>query len=154
MDATAAMTSHRATSLSGGMSRTSSTYHPYQTIFKNWNSASSQLWQPKNRDMLERVWTEMDNRIDVWRVTRGSHIECLQGNISKLESFPNYWCISRDCRLTGYFIINIWKCYLLLELPCIYGFLIPVADGCRCLNAQPFHIDPKDGSCNICRNAG
>jgi hypothetical protein len=30
-----------------------------------------------NRDMLERVWTEMDHRIDVCRVTRGSHIECL-----------------------------------------------------------------------------
>jgi hypothetical protein len=30
-----------------------------------------------NRDMLERVWTEMDYRIDVCRVTRGSHIECL-----------------------------------------------------------------------------
>jgi hypothetical protein len=30
-----------------------------------------------NRDMPERVWTEMDYRIDVCRVTRGSHIECL-----------------------------------------------------------------------------
>jgi hypothetical protein len=30
-----------------------------------------------NRDMLERVCTEMDYRIDVCRVTRGSHIECL-----------------------------------------------------------------------------
>jgi hypothetical protein len=30
-----------------------------------------------NRDMLESVCTEMDNRIDVCRVTRGSHIECL-----------------------------------------------------------------------------
>jgi hypothetical protein len=29
-----------------------------------------------NRDMLERLWTEMDYRIDVCRVTRGSHIEC------------------------------------------------------------------------------
>jgi hypothetical protein len=33
-----------------------------------------------NRDMLETVWTEMDYRIDVCLVTRGSHI----------ESFPNY----------------------------------------------------------------
>jgi hypothetical protein len=37
-----------------------------------------------NRDMLERVWTEMDYRIDVCRVTWGSHNECLYGNISKL----------------------------------------------------------------------
>jgi hypothetical protein len=31
---------------------------------------------------------------------------------TNFESFPNN-CISRDCRLTGYFIINMWKCYLL-----------------------------------------
>jgi hypothetical protein len=30
-----------------------------------------------NSDMLERIWTEMDYRIDVCRVTQGSHIECL-----------------------------------------------------------------------------
>jgi hypothetical protein len=34
------------------------------------------------------------------------------------DSFSNYWCISRDCRLTGYFIINMWKCYHLFKLPC------------------------------------
>jgi hypothetical protein len=37
---------------------------------------------------------------------------------TNFESFPNYWRISRDCRLTGYFIMNMWKCYLLFELPC------------------------------------
>jgi hypothetical protein len=30
-----------------------------------------------NWDMLERDWTEMDYRIDVCRVTLGSHTECL-----------------------------------------------------------------------------
>jgi hypothetical protein len=35
------------------------------------------------------------------------------------ENFPNNYCISRDCRLYGYFITNMWKCYLLFELPCI-----------------------------------
>jgi hypothetical protein len=30
-----------------------------------------------NRDMLERVWTEMVYQIDVCPVTRASHIECL-----------------------------------------------------------------------------
>jgi hypothetical protein len=30
------------------------------------------------------------------------------------------FCILRNCRLTGYFIINMWKCYLLFELPCIH----------------------------------
>jgi hypothetical protein len=39
-------TSHLANSFSGGMSRTSSTYYPCQMIFKNWDSASSPLWQP------------------------------------------------------------------------------------------------------------
>jgi hypothetical protein len=29
-----------------------------------------------NRDMLERVWTELDYQIDVCRVTRSSHIRC------------------------------------------------------------------------------
>jgi hypothetical protein len=29
---------------------------------------------------------------------------------TNFESFPNNCCISRDCRLTGYFIINVWKC--------------------------------------------
>jgi hypothetical protein len=32
---------------------------------------------------------------------------------ANFESFPNNCCISRDCRLSGYFIINMWKCYLL-----------------------------------------
>jgi hypothetical protein len=70
-----------------------------------------------HRDMPERVWTEMDCRIDVCRVTRGYHIECLV-IYQNFESFPNYWCVLRDCRLTSYFIINMWKCYLLFELPC------------------------------------
>jgi hypothetical protein len=38
---------------------------------------------------------------------------------TNFESFPDNYCISRDCRLTGYFITNMWKCYLLFELPCI-----------------------------------
>jgi hypothetical protein len=28
-------------------------------------------------DMLQRVWSEIDYRIDVCRVTRGGHIECV-----------------------------------------------------------------------------
>jgi hypothetical protein len=40
-----------------------------------------------NRDMLEKVWTEMDYRIDVCRLTRGYHIECLSGNIKTLTAF-------------------------------------------------------------------
>jgi hypothetical protein len=37
---------------------------------------------------------------------------------TNFESFPYNCFISRDCWLTGYFIINMWKCYLLFELPC------------------------------------
>jgi hypothetical protein len=40
---------------------------------------------------------------------------------TNFESFPNNCCISRDCRLTDYFIINMCKFYLLFELPCIYS---------------------------------
>jgi hypothetical protein len=28
-------------------------------------------------DMLRRVWEELDYRFDIYRVTRGAHIECL-----------------------------------------------------------------------------
>jgi hypothetical protein len=38
---------------------------------------------------------------------------------TNFESFPNNCRISSDCRLTGYFIINVLKCCLLFELPCI-----------------------------------
>ena len=30
-----------------------------------------------DRDMLIRVWNEMDYRIDVWRITKGGNIEHL-----------------------------------------------------------------------------
>ena len=30
-----------------------------------------------DKDMLRSVWTELDNRIDICRVTKGSHIEHL-----------------------------------------------------------------------------
>jgi len=29
------------------------------------------------RDLLMRVWTEMDSRLDICRVTKGAHIESL-----------------------------------------------------------------------------
>jgi hypothetical protein len=29
------------------------------------------------QDMLERVWHEWDYRLDICRVTRGAHIECI-----------------------------------------------------------------------------
>jgi hypothetical protein len=32
---------------------------------------------------------------------------------TNFDSFPNNCCISRDRRLTGYLIINMWKCYLI-----------------------------------------
>jgi hypothetical protein len=41
-------------------------------------------------------------------VARNTFPRRLQTNF---ESFRNKCCISRDCRLTGYFIINMWKCY-------------------------------------------
>jgi len=32
------------------------------------------------QDMLERVWREWEYRLDICRVTRGAHIECIEGH--------------------------------------------------------------------------
>jgi hypothetical protein len=49
-------------------------------------------------------------------VARNSFPRQLQTNF---QSFPNNCWTTRDCRLAGYSIINMWKCYLLFELLCI-----------------------------------
>ena len=36
-------------------------------------------------DMLQRVWSELDYRIDVCRVTRGGHIECVWYHMKRYE---------------------------------------------------------------------
>ena len=36
-----------------------------------------------DRDMLTRVWNEMDYRIDVCRITKGGHIERLRSMFKK-----------------------------------------------------------------------
>jgi hypothetical protein len=59
------------------------------------------------------------NRSPLSAAARNTFPRQLQTNF---ESFPDNCCISRDCRLTGYFIINTWKCYLLLELPYTCAF--------------------------------
>jgi hypothetical protein len=68
------------------------------------------------------------------------------------ESFPNNCCISRDCRLTGYFIINMWKCYLLFELPCIskytVGMIFFIIKYCRYI---VWHWLPVWGKCTKLR---
>jgi hypothetical protein len=102
----------------GGMSRTSSTYHPCQMIFKNWDSASSPLWQPEigGRESGQK-WT-IGLTCAVWYGV--PTLSACKVTYQNFETFPNYWCISHDFRLTGYFIINMWKCYLLFELPCMF----------------------------------
>jgi hypothetical protein len=59
------------------------------------------------------------------------------------ESFPNYWCTSRDCRLTGYFIINMWKCYLLFELSCTWQSPFWEANGRSAGQVQRLLLKPK-----------
>jgi hypothetical protein len=61
------------------------------------------------------------NGLSDWRVPcdTGFPHWCFKVTYQNFKSFPNCWCISRDCRLTGYLIINVWKCYLLFKLPCI-----------------------------------
>jgi hypothetical protein len=55
-------------------------------------------------------------RIQNAAAARNTILRQLQTNF---DSFPNNCWISHDCRLTGYSIINMWKCYLLFELLCI-----------------------------------
>jgi hypothetical protein len=38
---------------------------------------SCQLGHAEYDAMLQRVWSELDYRIDVCRVTRGGHVECV-----------------------------------------------------------------------------
>jgi hypothetical protein len=40
-----------------------------------------------DRDMLTRVWNEMDCRIDVCRITKSGHIQHLQNYLKNVESF-------------------------------------------------------------------
>jgi hypothetical protein len=62
----------------------------------------------------ERVW--MGLTCVVWHGV--PTLSVCKVTYENFESFPNYWCISRDCRLTGYFIMNTWKCCVLFEVPC------------------------------------
>jgi hypothetical protein len=62
------------------------------------------------------VWSRhLATRSPLAATARNTFPRQLQTNF---ESFPNN-CLSRDCRLTGYFIINKWKCHLVYELPCM-----------------------------------
>jgi hypothetical protein len=40
-----------------------------------------------DREMPRRVWSEMDYRLDICRITKGSHIEHLWGTQNKLGKF-------------------------------------------------------------------
>jgi len=40
-----------------------------------------------DRDVLQRVWTEIDYRLNVCRVTKGGYTEPLRGMQSNVESF-------------------------------------------------------------------
>jgi hypothetical protein len=71
-----------------------------------------------------------EDRVAKWRLrSKRRSVSCRIQNArntfprqlqTNFESFSDNCCISRDCRLTGYFIINMLKCYLLFELSCIF----------------------------------
>jgi hypothetical protein len=42
-----------------------------------------------DRQMLQRVWQELDYRIDICRVTKGGHIEHLQGRTETWSVSPS-----------------------------------------------------------------
>jgi hypothetical protein len=49
-------------------------------------------------DMLQRVWSELDNRIDVSRVTRGGHIECVWYHMKLLNCMNLRNCSHQFCK--------------------------------------------------------
>jgi len=62
-----------------------------------------------DRDMLTRVWNDMDYRIDVCRITKGRHIEHLWNmEIEKknLESFSLYRRKNYHDPLRSLFVVN------------------------------------------------
>ena len=61
-----------------------------------------------DRDMLTRVWNEMDCRIDVCRITKGGHIEHLRNMYKKknLESFSLYQRKNYHDPLSSVFVVN------------------------------------------------
>jgi hypothetical protein len=78
---------------------------------------SGQWWQDTERLLL---WNSHFATRSPLVVARNIFPRQLQTNF---EIVPNNCCVSRDCRLTGYFITNMWKCYLVFELPCIISSL-------------------------------
>jgi hypothetical protein len=51
----------------------------------------------------------------------GDSFTCLQwNNQGTYNDVINKWYVRRQNRLSGYFTVNIRKCYLLFEIPCMY----------------------------------
>jgi hypothetical protein len=85
----------------------------YRAIQKEGNTSTC-IQQDTERLLL---WSRhFATRYSLAAAARNTFPRPLQTNF---ESFPNNCCISRDCRLNDYFIVNMWKYYLLFELPCI-----------------------------------
>jgi hypothetical protein len=103
---------HRATSFSGSIVKDVVYVPPLPNDLKKLRQHIIAAVATINKDMLERVWTEMDHHIRLMCDTGFPHWVSVREH-QNLASFPNYWCISCDCRLTGYFIMIMWKCYLL-----------------------------------------
>ena len=59
-----------------------------------------------DRDMLTRVWNEMDYRIDVCRITKGGHIEHLWNMYKNLESYSLYRRENYRDVLSGLFVAD------------------------------------------------
>jgi len=59
-----------------------------------------------DRDMLTRVWNEMDYRIDVCRITKGGHIEHVIYVKKNLESFSLYRLKNYHDQLSSLFLAN------------------------------------------------
>ena len=91
-------------------------------------AAGTHRWSCQLHHMLQRVWSELDYRIDICRLTRGGHIECV------CDTTWNCMCL---CNCSHQFCKNIpvafdlrttWNQGVFLCSPCITGKLW---DKCR-----------------------
>ena len=61
----------------GVSSRTMFTSHHFQRHYLNCESAWILQWGTSHRTCLRRIWREWEYRLDICRVTRRAHIECI-----------------------------------------------------------------------------
>jgi len=106
----------------GGTWRTESMYLHYPQTWMSCRNASL-LLSTRSRRIRCRVWSELDYRIDVYRLTKGGHIECVCDTAWNCMSLCN--CSHQFCKnipVSFYFIttwnqgVFLWSLYIFQKL--------------------------------------